>query len=69
MQNGLEKLKTFAPTDDVWMPQAVPDWATGGAEFTQQDVGVRALLHQTPSCTHKARDMHTQSRLTHKTDT
>ncbi|XP_039679888.1 uncharacterized protein LOC120573994 isoform X2 [Perca fluviatilis] len=26
--------------DDVWMAGAVPDWATGGAGFTQQDVGV-----------------------------
>lgn len=37
MQEGLERL---VPTDDVWMAGAVPDWATGGAGFTQQGVGV-----------------------------
>lgn len=50
MQERLEKPKTLLPTDDVWMTQAAPDWATGGAGFTQQDVGVCALLHQ-PLCT------------------
>lgn len=50
MQERLEKPKTLLPTDDVWMTQAAPDWATGGAGFTQQDVGVCTLLHQ-PWCT------------------
>lgn len=49
------------------MARAVPDRATGGAGFTQQDVGVWALLHQ-PSSTHKHRAKHTQSRLSHKDD-
>lgn len=65
MQEGLERPKT--PTNDVWMAWAVPDWATGGAGFTQQDVGVCALLHQ-PSCTHKRSDTHSQSQLSHKDD-
>lgn len=40
MQEGLERPKRLVPTDDVWLAWAVPDWATGGAGFTQQDVGV-----------------------------
>lgn len=60
MQEGLVRPKKIVPTDDVWMARAVADWATGGAGFTQQDVGVWALLHQ-PSWTHKRRDVHTQS--------
>ncbi|KAK7939821.1 hypothetical protein WMY93_003147 [Mugilogobius chulae] len=31
-------------TDDVWMARAAPDWPTGVAGFTQQAVGVAALL-------------------------
>lgn len=65
MQEGSERLKRLVPTDDVWMAQPVPDSATGGAGFTQQDVGVWALLHQ-PSWTHKRGDMHTQSWLSHR---
>lgn len=30
----------LVPAYDVWMARAVPGWATGGAGFTQQDVGV-----------------------------
>lgn len=32
--------KVPMPADDVWMARAVPGWATGGAGFTHQDVGV-----------------------------
>lgn len=49
------------------MAWAVPDWTTGGAGFTQQDVGVEAVLHQS-SCTHKHRDLHPQRQLSHKDD-
>lgn len=50
------------------MAGAVPDWATGGAGFSQQDVGVEALLHRPFMRAHKQGDMHTQSRLSHKED-
>lgn len=37
-------LKTLEPTDDEWTAGATADSATGGAGFTQQGVGVWALL-------------------------
>lgn len=58
MQRSLERPKSLVPaihTEDVWMAGAVPDWATGGTGFTQQDVAVWALCYTNAgTCTLKA---------------
>lgn len=54
--------------DDVWMARAVPGWATGGAGFTQQDVGVSSPAVPTLMYTQMQGYAHPKSQLSHTDD-